>query len=46
VTVRAMRRIGLLIDERHVDIPLFATTRLHANAAVDWALSDRSTTAH
>lgn len=30
--------IELLIDERHVDVPLFATTRLHAQAAVDWAL--------
>ena len=30
--------IELLIDERHVDAPLFATTQLHAQAAVDWAL--------
>ena len=30
--------IELLIDERHVEVPLFATTQLHAQAAVDWAL--------
>lgn len=34
--------IELLIDEHHVEVPLFATTRLHAHAAVDWALGDSS----
>lgn len=33
------------LDERHVVVPLFATTRLHAQAAVDWALGDRYPTA-
>ncbi|UTT61605.1 aspartate/glutamate racemase family protein [Microcella humidisoli] len=37
--------IELLIDARHVGIPLFATTSLHAQAAVDWALSNSSLTA-
>lgn len=34
--------IELLIGEHHVTVPLFATTRLHARAAVDWALGDNS----
>lgn len=37
--------IELLIDDRHVEVPVFATTRLHAHAAVDWALGDNSLTA-
>jgi aspartate racemase len=30
--------IGLLIQPEHTPVPLFDTTRLHAIAAVDWAL--------
>ena len=30
--------IGLLIDERHTDLPLFDTTELHASAALTFAL--------
>ena len=30
--------IGLLVDEDDADVPLFDTTRLHAEAAADWAL--------
>jgi aspartate racemase len=30
--------IGLLIGERDAEVPLFDTTRLHAEAAADWAL--------
>jgi aspartate racemase len=32
--------IELLVEPRHVSVPYFPTTRLHAVAAVDWALSD------
>lgn len=32
--------IGLLIEPQHSPIPSFDTTRLHACAAVEWALSD------
>ncbi len=31
--------ITLLIESRHSALPVFDTTRLHAEAAVDWALS-------
>lgn len=31
--------IALLIDQRHADVPLLDTTRVHATAAVEWALS-------
>jgi aspartate racemase len=31
--------IELLVTARDVAIPYFPTTRLHAEAAVDWALS-------
>jgi len=31
--------IELLIDASHTAVPLFPTTRLHAKAAVDWALA-------
>ncbi len=31
--------IALLIDQSHVDIPLFDTTQIHSDAAVDMALS-------
>jgi len=31
--------IELLVEQRHVDVPLFPTTRLHAGAAVEWMLS-------
>jgi len=31
--------IELLVEARHVDVPVFPTTRLHAEAAVDWALA-------
>jgi aspartate racemase len=31
--------IGMLISQSDVDLPLFDTTRIHALAAVDWALS-------
>ncbi len=30
--------IELLVEPQHVDLPYFPTTRLHAEAAVDWAL--------
>lgn len=30
--------IELLVEPQHVDVPYFPTTRLHALAAVDWAL--------
>ena len=30
--------IGLLIKDGDVDLPLFDTTRLHAEAAVQWAI--------
>ena len=32
--------IELLVEPHHVDVPYFPTTRLHAEAAVDWALAD------
>lgn len=32
--------IGLLIQQEHSPLPLFDTTRLHAQAAVDWQLAD------
>lgn len=32
--------IGLLIGAQDASVPLFDTTRLHAQAAVDWALRD------
>jgi len=32
--------IELLVEPRHVSVPYFPTTRLHAIAAVDWALAD------
>ena len=31
--------IELLVEQQHVAVPLFPTTRLHAEAAVDWALA-------
>jgi aspartate racemase len=31
--------IGLLIEQKHTPLPVFDTTSLHAQAAVDWALS-------
>jgi len=31
--------IELLIEQHHVAVPLFPTTRLHAEAAVEWALA-------
>jgi aspartate racemase len=31
--------IELLVEQQHVDVPLFPTTRLHAEAAVEWALA-------
>lgn len=30
--------IGMLIEQEHSPLPVFDTTRLHAEAAVDWAL--------
>jgi aspartate racemase len=33
--------IGLLIGERDSPVPLFDTTRIHAVAAVDYALSKK-----
>jgi aspartate racemase len=33
--------IELLVEPHHVAVPYFPTTRLHALAAVDWALADR-----
>lgn len=32
--------IELLIEPHHVSVPYFPTTRIHALAAVDWALGD------
>ena len=40
-TVLGCTEIPLLIDERHVDVPLFATTELHCQAAVETALGER-----
>jgi aspartate racemase len=34
--------IGLLISEQHIALPTFDSTLLHADAAVDYALSDRA----
>ncbi|WP_293169498.1 aspartate/glutamate racemase family protein [Microcella sp.] len=31
--------IELLVEQQHVAVPLFPTTRLHAEAAVDWMLA-------
>lgn len=31
--------IELLVEQQHVAVPLFPTTRLHAEAAVDWSLA-------
>jgi aspartate racemase len=31
--------IELLVEQQHVEVPLFPTTRMHAEAAVDWMLS-------
>ena len=31
--------IGLLIQDQHVEVPLFDTTRIHAEAAVEYALA-------
>ncbi len=31
--------IELLVEQHHVDLPLFPTTRLHAEAAVEWMLA-------
>jgi aspartate racemase len=36
----ACTEIMLLLDQEHSRLPLFDTTRLHAHAAVDFALSD------
>ena len=32
--------IELLVGDRDVSIPLFPTTRIHAEAAVEWAISN------
>ena len=32
--------IALLVEQRHTEVPLFDTTRIHAMKAVDLALSD------
>ena len=32
--------IELLVQPGHVDVPYFPTTRIHATAAVEWALAD------
>jgi aspartate racemase len=32
--------IPLLVKQEHIDLPLFDTLRIHANAAVDFALND------
>jgi aspartate racemase len=36
--------IGLLVDASDADVPLFDTTRLHAEGAIDWALSEPDAT--
>jgi aspartate racemase len=32
--------IGLLVEPEHAPVPLFDTTRIHAQRAVEWALAD------
>jgi len=32
--------IGLLVDAADANVPVFDTTRIHAEAAADWALGD------
>ena len=39
--IEGCTEIGMLVGPEHTDVPLFDTTRLHALAAVDAALSDR-----
>lgn len=34
--------IELLVDERHSGVPLFPTTRIHVEAALDWACGPRA----
>lgn len=34
--------IGMLVDQGDASVPLFDTTRIHAEAAADWALDDGS----
>lgn len=38
--IEGCTEIVLLVEQQHTDIPLFDTTAIHAQAAVDWALND------
>ena len=41
--VLACTEIPLLVRTKDVELPLFDTTRLHAEAAVEWALKEHQT---
>lgn len=38
--IEGCTEIVLLVQQQHTDIPLFDTTAIHAQAAIDWALDD------
>ena len=38
--IEGCTEIVLLVQQQHTDIPLFDTTAIHAQAAVEWALDD------
>ncbi len=38
--IEGCTEIVLLVQQQHTDIPLFDTTAIHAQAAVEWALND------
>ncbi|MBN2046600.1 MAG: aspartate/glutamate racemase family protein [Anaerolineaceae bacterium] len=39
--IEGCTEIGMLVKQEHTDIPLFDTTAIHAEKAVEWALSER-----
>jgi aspartate/glutamate racemase len=40
IQAQGITRIGLLVKPADSPVPVFDTTRIHAEAAVEWALSD------
>jgi len=40
--IEGCTEIVMLVQQQHTDVPLFDTTAIHAQAAVDWALEDQS----
>jgi aspartate racemase len=40
--IEGCTEIGMLVNESHTDVPLFDTTRIHAEQAVAFALDRRS----